>query len=161
MSSRFYQDEVWVDAQGVEHKIKKMDPGHVKNVIAMLRRNAEDLALRESLQAYSGVAMLNGEMAIDSVERMADEIAEDPHRWLESTPLMRELVRVDIRNERRIARRYDLEIPGCGRKERKEIWDDGWETGSAYATACEYPNSGNPNRWAKSTNPHNRRKHVK
>lgn len=111
-SSRFYQAKVWTDAQGVEHKIKKMDPGHVKNVIAMLHRRAEDIAMREYLRESRYVNQdTMGEAAYDSVSSSLDEMLDNPHRWLENTPLMQELVRVDLRNERRIARQYGIPRP--------------------------------------------------
>lgn len=102
---RLYQDKVWTDAQGVEHKIKKMEPGHVKNVIAMLRRHVTQLAFAESMHLLAGADVMNGEMAIDHLENEAARVQDDPERWLENTPLMKELVRVDLRNERRLAKR--------------------------------------------------------
>jgi hypothetical protein len=109
MSSRFEQDEVWQTSDGRELKIKKMEPEHVKNVIAMLRRDASNIAFREAYRLFgSANPDMMGEIAYDSVCSMQDEILENPHRWLENTPLMRELVRVDLRNERRIAKRYGV-----------------------------------------------------
>lgn len=111
--SRFHQDRVWTDASGVDHKIKKMEPGHVKNVIAMLRRRVEDLAFKEyvrestALAAWQAVGM--GEAAEMAVENQMQTMLDHPHRWLENTPLMRELVRVDLRNERRLAKAYRRE----------------------------------------------------
>lgn len=60
---------VWVTREGERIPVRKMADSHLINTIRYLRRiGAEEKAAGESA-GYSMLGMLQGEMAIDSVER--------------------------------------------------------------------------------------------
>lgn len=88
MHMRLDQDELWRTSDGRELLLEDMDPDHLRNVLAMLVRNAE------SLKAAAEWAILlgpqpDGDMACDAFDAMSDEVFEaTAPRWLNSKPLV-------------------------------------------------------------------------
>lgn len=87
------QGEIWVDSQGVTHKIDEMEPRYLQHVRAFLLRNGRALAE----QAYARVAFgpqPSGDMACDAVDAILRELEEatlNPEPWLERSALIQAL----------------------------------------------------------------------
>jgi hypothetical protein len=92
------QDRVWVDARGMTHDLKAMDPKHRSNLIPFLRGNAERLQREAEDEYYASSLAAVGDpsdgvdMAQLQMEASFDAPAED---WLERTLLMRRLVELE------------------------------------------------------------------
>lgn len=74
------QDRIWIDKDGVRHRLDTMDPDHRANLIPFLRGNVRTLY---SIDRGFPVALRDD---IDPIE------AEE---WLAATPLMRKLVELE------------------------------------------------------------------
>jgi hypothetical protein len=79
-----FQGEVWQTKEGQVIPIQEMEPSHVRNTLAMLRRQAFQIAIHV---AHS-IREPNGEMAALAWEQEIDEAFADPSAWLDSQPLM-------------------------------------------------------------------------
>jgi hypothetical protein len=89
------QKEIWVDRQGVSHKVAEMDPRYAGNVVRFLERQAEGIADRYCFAMLSVPLPDGGTEAYDIVtsdfERTMDEVLDDSRSWLQRTPLVRAL----------------------------------------------------------------------
>lgn len=88
----FYQGEVWVDRESVEHRIVDMEPRYCRNVINFLKRRADRIATAVGVRMITG-PQPSGEVANDVFDAALDELEADPAGWLESTPLLEALAR--------------------------------------------------------------------
>lgn len=70
------QTKLWTTKNGSKIRICDMDDEHLDNTIAMLNRGSVVLASQTVLAGYRMLSFLQGEMAIDSVERELDYIEE-------------------------------------------------------------------------------------
>lgn len=93
-----YQDRVWVDGQGVTHRLDEMDRHHRANLIPFLRGNAN--ALQRAAEANywaSALAMVDdpSDGVADAMDAIEAEFLMPAEDWLESIPLMRRLVELE------------------------------------------------------------------
>lgn len=96
------QDSVWLP-YGADKpvRLKLMEPSHVANLLAFLERRKQ-LMKQKIEEYYWKVAYLHdgGEMAQDSLDRIADDLIEQStDEWFEEQPLIIEL--------RRLKAKYD------------------------------------------------------
>lgn len=87
------QDDVWVDGNGVTHRVETMDLRHCRNVHALLLRNAASLVHSAEASAMAG-PMLYGDVARDGFNGVLDELDQatmDPEAWVRQQPLMEAL----------------------------------------------------------------------
>lgn len=88
----FYQGEQWIDRDGITHQIATMDEGHIRNLLPWLERNADRLHSAITISLYGIMGLLNGEMAIDSIDHEICQLEDTPPlRWLHETELYRAL----------------------------------------------------------------------
>ena len=112
---RFEQDQVWVDSNGSEWDIDKLETQHLLNIIPFLERKAHKIAYLHGLgaaQLSSGpLAPTPGSHAEEIMEYELQELWElqmrDPLKWLRSTPLMRRLYQERRRRELDARRQLD------------------------------------------------------
>ena len=67
---------IWTTKNGQEIPIQKMTTSHLQNTIKFLSRQISSCQETEN-SGYRFLGMLQGEMAIDSVESQLDSIAEE------------------------------------------------------------------------------------
>lgn len=82
------QEEMWYGQDGRPYLIAEMETSHVSNVLAFLRRRADDLVRHEAWYEVNR-ASLNEQRAI--LERWRTVIQDDPASWLKRRPLVRAL----------------------------------------------------------------------
>lgn len=91
---RLLNDEIWVDRQGVKHRVKDLEPNHANNIIKMFERIANALHQGACAEFTLSECPFGGEMATDSWYQMADETFEmSPMEWLIEQPLYKALQR--------------------------------------------------------------------
>jgi uncharacterized protein YaeQ len=89
------QDETWTDAAGTVHRISDMEARYCRNVIAFLRRRAEEIAFVRG-ETLCDVRLPDQDThAYDAVAASLDEelrrLATDPVGWLNARPLIKAL----------------------------------------------------------------------
>jgi hypothetical protein len=89
------QTETWVDGIGRPHLIENMSVRYKANVIAWLHRRAANLAEMYAAGQVVELAIERSAHGPAELIVVTDEIADDPHAWLSSTPLMMQLL-VDV-----------------------------------------------------------------
>lgn len=102
---RLLEQNVWWRPKGAEPiKLKAMEPSHRYHLLNWLRRNAvrfKNAADWGMVGSMTGPMGPGGDMAMDAVERIADEMFEtSPADWIEQQPLvirLRKLVGRDTR----------------------------------------------------------------
>lgn len=67
---------MWTMADGTQIKIKDMTDSHLRNAIAMLERNCESLRMKYFGYLLNARNSLQGEMALDELDRESDMVAE-------------------------------------------------------------------------------------
>lgn len=82
------QEEMWYGQDGLPYRIKEMELSHVVNVLAFLRRRADDLVRHEAWYQVNH-APLDEQRAI--LERWRHVIQDDTAAWLERRPLIKAL----------------------------------------------------------------------
>jgi hypothetical protein len=79
---------MWYGQDGLPYRIEDMETSHVVNVLAFLRRRADDLVRHEAWYEVSR-APLTEQRAI--LERWRTELGDDPTAWLNRQPLIKAL----------------------------------------------------------------------
>lgn len=82
------QEELWYGQDGRPYRVVEMETSHVVNVLAFLRRRADDLVRHEAWYEVNR-APLDEQRAI--LERWRGVIQDDPAAWLERRPLIKAL----------------------------------------------------------------------
>ena len=91
------QDELWVTAEDVELRLDEMGESHLANTLAMLERNASNLAWAQAERYWAWyINHDGGEMAEDGLRRDAEGFSEwlysaskgEKLGWLDRKPLM-------------------------------------------------------------------------
>jgi len=86
------QKKVWIDKQGVKHKVKDIDAGYAANIIRFLERRANSIKFATDLaiiEEVSGPMGPGGDAANDALDAEIDRLwAEDPKEWLHRQPLL-------------------------------------------------------------------------
>lgn len=81
------RDEGWV-------RVSEMSPSHALFSAAMLLRQASGRHWNEGLSMVSAAGMMQGEMALDSVDAIIEEHGEmSPVEWMRAQPLWKALVK--------------------------------------------------------------------
>lgn len=94
------QTKIWTCADGTRLRICDMEDSHIDNAISLIERMAEARTGELVSSGYQALGCLQGEMAIDSVERdigYLEEYGLDP---AEINPLYDNLVMEKQRRER-------------------------------------------------------------
>lgn len=87
------QDEIWIDARGVENVLADMDPHHRANLIPFLRRRAAVLQYRASIAYWRSDLSTSDSDGLAYLQMKTEiELSDPPEDWLERKPLMRKLV---------------------------------------------------------------------
>lgn len=87
------QEEIWIDREGVTHRLVDMPPSYRANVLGFLRRNAQRL---QNITAWRILSTFpaDGDMS-DGVASAFDACMSEMHRpheaWIEDQPLVRAL----------------------------------------------------------------------
>lgn len=75
---------VWTTKEGQEIPIPDLTDSHLKNIVAMLRRNAASTKEWAVGQGYLAEASIHGEMALDSIQSTIMHLEEqDPQEYIE------------------------------------------------------------------------------
>jgi len=82
------QEEMWYGQDGRPYRVTEMETSHVVNVLAFLRRRADDLARHAAWYEVSH-APLSRQLEI--IDRWRGELGDDPVAWLERRPLVKAL----------------------------------------------------------------------
>jgi hypothetical protein len=86
--------KVWKTREGKEIEIKNMTDSHLMNTIKFLRRNANANMAKEIASAYSAASLMQGEMAIDAIERDIRIMEEtSPDEYLQEFPIYNALIK--------------------------------------------------------------------
>ena len=90
---RFSDTKIWQGADG-PIAIREMSDTHLRNSIALLIRNVENLRTAWGIEVFVSGPEPSGEMAKDALaSAMAEDARQSDGVWLRSTPLYRALRR--------------------------------------------------------------------
>jgi hypothetical protein len=114
-----YQAEVWTTKDGREIALGDMTPEHRRNLLAWIRRRAEQLKWSAELRICAGPGP-SGDAASDCFDAIFDEMLRTPAaEWIEEQPLvarLRELVDADAPARRRRALAMPVPAGAIGRR---------------------------------------------
>jgi len=91
---------IWTTKSGEKIDIRHMSTSHLKNAIAMLERKSEAFRNEAISSGHIMLGILQGEMAIDSVERELDWLEGDDFDLYDHDKTFRALVDEEERRER-------------------------------------------------------------
>jgi hypothetical protein len=82
------QDEVWYGQDGFPYYIAEMGTSHIVNVLAFLRRRADNIYERKQWLEMRHMENAPEEVWNDWVRQNQNSIPSDPLEWLNNRPLM-------------------------------------------------------------------------
>jgi hypothetical protein len=81
------KEMTWTTREGKTVPLSLLETSHLENILRFVRSNARNFIARDLAAAWSFLGTLRGEMAIDQMERVCNELDEllygPPEGWFE------------------------------------------------------------------------------